>query len=75
MSYLIPVHVNGIGEAPVYSINFNRKEISRWVYFFSLMTLLGVVYLIYKFREKRRRKRNNEIQMNIEDVEDNIAWN
>ena len=48
----IPVQVEGVGKATIYSINFNSKGVSRWVYLTVLLIGLSLVYLICKYRKR-----------------------
>lgn len=54
VEFFIPVKVEGVGEAKVYSINFNHYEISRWIYALGVFFLLLVAFLVYKWRKRRQ---------------------
>lgn len=42
--------VEGVGDATVYSINFNQKDLPRYVYVLGGVFLAGAIYLVYGWR-------------------------
>jgi hypothetical protein len=62
----MPVNVPGLGEAKVYSVNFNKKETPRIVYFIVFALMLGLGCLVYYFQNKKHRSKLQKIKKHVD---------